>query len=126
MKRLFEFLDNLEEAEQMHEEAEELTADTEKVKDGIWTVNRNQSNTEYEGGDYQNPRIAIMYDGTQGHNGWFWEVIEGKNVVGSSDEVFKNADDAKEDAEKWIDTLTQQSSSEPDLGRIGEGKNKKG
>lgn len=121
MKKLFDFLDRVEEAEQLREEADEMTADTEKVKDGIWTVNRNQANTEYEGGDYQNPRIAIMYDGTQGHNGWFWEVIEGKNVIGTSDTVFKTADGAKEDAEGWIDRLNAESDPEPDLGRIGEG-----
>ncbi|GAF82787.1 unnamed protein product [marine sediment metagenome] len=113
MKKLFDFLKRVE-------EAEEMTADTEKVKDGIWTVNRNQTNTDYEGGDYQNPRIAIMYDGTQGHNGWFWEVIEGKNVIGTSDSVFKTADGAKEDAESWIDRLNAESDPEPDLGRIGE------
>lgn len=113
MKNLEKFLDYLE-------EAEEMTADTEKVRDGNWVVNRNQSNTDYEGGDYQDPRIAIMYDGTQGHNGWYWEVIEGKNVVGTSNQVFKTADDAKEDAEMWIERLTQQADPEPDLGRIGE------
>lgn len=124
MKKLFDFLDRIQEAESLKEEADETTADTEKVKDGIWTVNRNQSNTDYEGGDYQNPRIAIMYDGTQGHNGWFWEVIEGKNVIGTSDTVFKTADNAKEDAEGWIDRLNAESDPEPDLGRIGEAKSK--
>lgn len=125
MKKLFDFLKRIEEAEQLKEEADEMTADTEKVKDGIWTVNRNQANTEYEGGDYQNPRIAIMYDGTQGHNGWFWEVIEGKNVIRTSDAVFKTADGAKADAESWIDTLNAEADPEPDLGRIGEdGKSK--
>ena len=124
MKKLFDFLKRVEDAEQLKEEADEKIADTEKVKDGIWTVNRNQANTEYEGGDYQNPRIAIMYDGTQGHNGWFWEVIEGKNVIGTSDTVFKTADNAKEDAEGWIDRLNAESDPEPDLGRIGEGEGK--
>ena len=124
MKKLFDFLKRVEEAEQLREEADEKIADTEKVKDGIWTVNRNQANTDYEGGDYQNPRIAIMYDGTQGHNGWFWEVIEGKSVIGTSDTVFKTADDAKEDAEGWIDRLNAESDPEPDLGRIGENKSK--
>lgn len=109
----------------MVEEAEEMTADTEKVRDGAWVVNRNQTNTDYEGGDFQDPRIAILYDGSQGHNGWYWEVIEGKNVVGSSDYVFKTADDAKEDAEKWIDKLKAEADPEPDLGRIGEESDRK-
>ena len=111
---------NLERFLKLVEQAEEMTADTEKVRDGAWTVNRNQTNTDYEGGDYQDPRIAVLYDGTQGHNGWYWEVIEGKDVVGTSDQVFKTADDAKEDAEMWIERLIAQSDGEPDLGRIGE------
>jgi hypothetical protein len=115
---------NLERFLKLVEQAEEMTADTEKVRDGAWTVNRNQTNTDYEGGDYQDPRIAVLYDGTQGHNGWYWEVIEGKDVVGTSDQVFKTADDAKEDAEMWIERLIAQSDGEPDLGRIGEGNKK--
>ncbi len=118
MKKLFKFLN-------MVDEAEEMTADTEKERSGNWIVNKNQANTDYEGGDYQNPRIAIMYDGTQGQSGWFWEVIEGKEVIGTSDQVFKTADDAKENAEMWIDELTAKADTEPDLGRLGEACGKK-
>ena len=114
MKKLFEFLDNLETAEEMTSD----TDDTYRV--GMWVAHKNETKAKYEGGNFQDPRIAIMYDGTQGQNGWYWEVIEGKDVVGTSDTVFKTADDAREDAEMWIDELYEEAPEEPDLGRLGE------
>ena len=114
MKKLFEFLDNLETAEEMTSD----TDDTYRV--GMWVAHKNEIKAKYEGGNFQDPRIAIMYDGTQGQNGWYWEVIEGKDVVGTSDTVFKTADDAREDAEMWIDELYEEAPEEPDLGRLGE------
>jgi hypothetical protein len=113
VEKLDKFLDYIEESEHM-------TADTEKEQDGNWVVNRNQTNTDYEGGDYQEPRVAIMYDGSQGHNGWYWELIDGKNVVASGDHVFKTADDAKEAAEAYINTSGETGEPGDDLGRLGE------
>ncbi len=102
------------------DESEHITADSEKEQDGNWVVNRNQTNTDYEGGDYQEPRVAIMYDGSQGQNGWYWKLIDGKNIVASGDHVFKTADDAKEAAEDYINMDGDTGEPGDDLGRLGE------
>ena len=54
--KLFEFLDNLDTAEKVISD----TDDTYNV--GIWTAHKNKILANYEGGNYQSPRIAIMYD----------------------------------------------------------------
>lgn len=114
MEKLFKFLNYIN-------EAEHITADTEKERDGQWVVNRNKTNADYEGGDYQQPRVAIMYDGKQGQNGWYWELITGKDVVASGDHTYKTADDAKEAAQFYM-ADAETDYDEEDLGRLGEGK----
>ena len=111
MEKLFKFLNYIN-------EAEHITADTEKERDGQWVVNRNKTNADYEGGDYQQPRVAIMYDGKQGQNGWYWELITGKDVVASGDHTYKTADDAKEAAQFYMADADEDY--EEDLGRLGE------
>jgi len=118
VKNLDKFLDYIDEADNM-------IADVEKdIETTISAINDEPINdimSNFEGGDYKNFRVAIKYDGTQGSNGWYWNLIDGKNIIASGESVFRTADDAKMAAEEYIES-TMEMEIEPESEEMTESK----